>query len=62
MEKTTTAMMSVPELARLVGLTESRIRQLCRESRIKTIRLGRDWIIPVDGNREIIEKMMRGHK
>lgn len=45
---------SVPETCKKWGLSDSRVRLLCREGRIKgAVKIGRNWAIPADATKPI---------
>lgn len=49
----------VPEAARMLGLSRSRIYELITSGDIETIKLGRATLVPVDGLHALIERLRR---
>ena len=53
-------MLSVADVGRILGLTQSVVRQLCREEKIPSVKIGRRVYIPRDELERQIERDMRG--
>lgn len=46
----------IPYAARLFGIAETGVRKLCRDKRLKAIKFGKDWRIPKDEIKRLIEE------
>lgn len=53
-------LMSVSDMSRIIKLPQAVIRQLCREEKIPSVKIGRRVYIPRDELESQIERDMRG--
>lgn len=53
-------LMSVMEAGEALGLTQAVVRQLCREEKLSSVKIGRRVYIPRDELERQIERDMRG--
>lgn len=53
-------LMSVSDASSALGLTQSVVRQLCREEKIPSVKIGRRVYIPRDELERQLERDMRG--